>query len=186
GTAAGPPPDALPDRSRVPGAAASPRRDGAEPGHRGGDPPEPPAAGGASMLDGLSGADSPSTVGGLSGSDGRSGPGGLSVPDDVFAPDGVFAPGGAAGLGGASGLGASAPGSAAGPGGLPGGVAPEADPEAVARAVAGTLLDVARRSGGALLCLDDVHRMDEATRAVLRALPGMLSTAPLLVVLALD
>src|SRR5581483_11190614 len=169
GTAAGPPPDALPDRSRVPGAAASPRRDGAEPGHRGGDPPEPPAAGGASMLDGLSGADSPSTVGGLSGSDGRSGPGGLSVPDDVFAPDGVFAPGGAAGLGG-----------------LPGGVAPEADPEAVARAVAGTLLDVARRSGGALLCLDDVHRMDEATRAVLRALPGMLSTAPLLVVLALD
>jgi diguanylate cyclase (GGDEF)-like protein len=68
------------------------------------------------------------------------------------------------------------------------------DPEAHTRAVAGVLVELARTGGGALLCLDDAHRADEATLAVLRLLavgfaePGETAGAdlPLLVLLTVD
>ncbi len=58
-----------------------------------------------------------------------------------------------------------------------------ADPDALTRATAAFLAELARINGGALVCLDDVPRADEASRAVLRLLAPELTDAPLLVVL---
>jgi eukaryotic-like serine/threonine-protein kinase len=56
------------------------------------------------------------------------------------------------------------------------------DPEAFTLAVANALVDLAR-AGPVLLCLDDAHRVDEATLAVLRLLAAGTGEVPLLVVL---
>ena len=57
------------------------------------------------------------------------------------------------------------------------------DPEAYAQSIAAQIEELARAGGGALLCLDDVHRADEATRAVLRLLAAGVTDVPLLVLL---
>jgi diguanylate cyclase (GGDEF)-like protein len=57
------------------------------------------------------------------------------------------------------------------------------DPEAFTRSIVARVEDLARAEDGVLLCLDDVHRADEATRAVLRLLAAGVTGVPLLVVL---
>ena len=57
------------------------------------------------------------------------------------------------------------------------------DPEKFAQSVAARVVAVARAEGGALVCLDDVHRADEATLAVLRMLAAAGIEVPLLVLL---
>jgi len=58
-----------------------------------------------------------------------------------------------------------------------------ADPEGFTRSVAARVEQAARSAGGALLSLDDAHRADEATLAVLRLLAAGVADLPLLVVL---
>jgi eukaryotic-like serine/threonine-protein kinase len=66
--------------------------------------------------------------------------------------------------------------------------APEAagvvDPDALTRAAAAFLAELARVSGGALVCLDDALRADQASQAVLRLVAAELTDVPLLVVLS--
>jgi diguanylate cyclase (GGDEF)-like protein len=59
-----------------------------------------------------------------------------------------------------------------------------ADPEVLTSAAATFLAELARVSGGALLCLDGASSADEATHAVLRQLGAGLAGAPLFVVLS--
>jgi len=59
-----------------------------------------------------------------------------------------------------------------------------ADPEVLTSAAATFLAELARVSGGALLCLDGAPAADEATQAVLRQLGAGLADAPLFVVLS--
>jgi diguanylate cyclase (GGDEF)-like protein len=60
----------------------------------------------------------------------------------------------------------------------------EANPDVLTSAAATFLAELARVSGGALLCLDGAPAADEATQAVLRQLGTGLADAPLLVVLS--
>ncbi|RSM40104.1 hypothetical protein DMB66_57560 [Actinoplanes sp. ATCC 53533] len=57
------------------------------------------------------------------------------------------------------------------------------DPAAFAQSVADRVEEFARAEGGALICLDDADRADEATLAVLRLLTAGVHDVPLLVLL---
>ncbi len=60
------------------------------------------------------------------------------------------------------------------------------DPDALARAAAAFMAELARATGGMLVCLDDAQRADEASQTVLRLLVPELADVPLLVVLTAD